>query len=308
MDIQHFEWGVSQAETGIRLDRFLATHLPTLSRRELAELIALKAVFVNGYPARKGQHLTQGDIVGAHLHTGLSPNPKLDLVVLFADEAFVAIDKPAGMPSLVLRHSETMTVANFLAARFPETLSVGSAQREAGLVHRLDTDTSGVLIAARTSAAYTHLRTQFNQRRVYKEYRAVVEGHFQPAGAFHFFLAPRGPHRRHMQVVHNTAAQEALATYVPLQSGADWTLVQIIIETGVRHQIRAHLSALGYPIWGDRLYGSHVQKDALHLHAHVIGFRHPVSTEPVRQIRIVSPLPQIFHAIRADELGREKVL
>ena len=308
MDIQHFEWSVSQAETGIRLDRFLATHLPTLSRRGLVELIALKTVFVNGYPARKGRHLTQGDIVGARLHTRLSPNPKLDLVVLFADEAFVAIDKPAGMPSLALRHSETMTVANFLAARFPETLSVSSTQREAGLVHRLDTDTSGVLIAARTSAAYTHLRTQFNQRRVYKEYRAVVEGHFQPTGAFYFFLAPRGPHRRHMQVVHDTAAQEARATYVPLQSGADWTLVQIIIETGVRHQIRAHLSALGYPIWGDRLYGSRVQKDALHLHAHAIGFRHPVSTERERQIHIVSPLPQIFHAIPADELGREKVL
>ncbi len=303
MDIQHFEWGVSKAETGIRLDRFLTARLPTLSRRELSELIALKTVFVNGYPARKGRHLTQGDIVRAQLPTRLSPNSRLDLAVLFADEACVAIDKPAGMPSLALRHSETMTVANFLAARFPETLSVGSAPREAGLVHRLDTDTSGVLLAARTSAAYTHLRTQFYQRHVYKEYRAVVEGHFQPTGAFRFFLAPRGPHRRHMQVVQDTTAQEARATYVPLQSGADWTLVQIIIETGVRHQIRTHLSALGYPIWGDRGYGSRVQKDALHLHAHVIGFRHPDSTE---QVRIVSPLPQIFHSIQADELGKEK--
>ncbi len=300
MDIQHFEWGVSQAETDIRLDRFLATRLPSLSRRELSELIALKTVFVNGYPARKGRRLTRGDIVGAHLHTGLAPNPKLDLAVLFADDAFVAIDKPAGMPSLALRHSETMTIANFLAARFPETLSVGSARREAGLLHRLDTDTSGVLIAARTSVAYTHLRTQFNQRSVYKEYRAVVEGHFQPTGAFRFFLAPRGPHRRQMQVVQNTAAQEARTTYVSLRSGADWTLVQIVIETGVRHQIRAHLSALGHPIWGDRLYGSRVQKDALHLHAHVIGFRHPISMQQVRQIRIVSPLPQIFRSLRAD--------
>ena len=304
MNGQQFEWGVSKTEAGIRLDRFLTARLPTLSRRELSELIALRTVFVNGCPARKGRHLTQGDTVRAHLHTILSPNPRLDLAVLFADEAFVAIDKPAGMPSLALRHAETMTVVNFLAARFPETLSVGSAQREAGLVHRLDTDTSGVLVAARTSNAYTDLRTQFNRRSVYKEYRAVVEGHFPHTDGFHFFLAPRGPHGRRMQVVQDAAAQEALATYVPLQSGADWTLVKIIIETGVRHQIRAHLSALGHPIWGDRVYGSHVQKDALHLHAHVIGFRHSVSTGQVRQIRIVSPLPAILHCTQPDELGK----
>ena len=308
MDIQQFEWSVSKAETGIRLDHFLTARLPTLSRRELSELIALKTVFVNGEPARKGRHLTQGDIVRAHLHTRLSPNPKLDLAVLFTDETLVAIDKPAGMPSLVLRHSETMTVANFLAARFPETLSVGSAQREAGLVHRLDTDTSGVLLAARTSAAYTHLRTQFYQRRVYKEYRAVVEGHFQPTGACRFFLAPRGPRGRRMQVVQDSSAQEALATYVPLQSGADWTLVQIVIKTGVRHQIRAHLSALGHPIWGDRGYGSRVQKDTLHLHAHIIACGHPDSTEQVHQVRVVSPLPRIFHCIQTDELGKGKAL
>ena len=300
VDIQQFEWGVSKAETGIRLDRFLTARLPTLSRRELSELIALKTVFVNGDPARKGRHLTQGDIVRAHLHTRLSPNPGLALAVLFADEAFVAIDKPAGMPSVALRHSETTTVANFLAARFPETLSVGSAQREAGLVHRLDTDTSGVLLAARTSAAYTYLRTQFYQRRVYKEYRAVVEGHFQTTGACRFFLAPRGPYRRHMQVVQDSSAQEALATYIPLQAGADWTLVQIVIKTGVRHQIRAHLSALGHPIWGDRRYGSRLRKDALHLHAHIIACGHPDSTEQGRQIRIVSPLPQIFDCIQTD--------
>ena len=285
------------------MDRFLTARLPALSRRELSELITLRIVFVNGYPARKGRHLTQGDIVRAHLHTRLSPNPGLDLAVLFADEAFVAVDKPAGMPSLALHYAETVTVANFLAARFPETLRVGSAQREAGLVHRLDTDTSGVLVAARTSTAYSHLRAQFNLRRVYKEYRAVVEGHFPPTAGFHFFLAPRGPHGRRMQVVQDAAAQEALATYVPLQSGADWTLVKIIIETGVRHQIRAHLSALGYPIWGDQVYGSHVRKDTLHLHAHVIGFRRTVSAG---QIRIVSPLPEIFHSIHPDEVEKGK--
>ena len=109
-----------------------------------------------------------------------------------------------------------------------------------------------------------------------------------------------------MQVVQDAGAQEAPATYLPLQSGADWTLVKIIIETGVRHQIRAHLSALGYPIWGDRVYGSHVQKDALHLHAHVIGFRHSVSTGQVRRIRIVSPLPEIFHCMPPEELGKGK--
>ena len=209
------------------------------------------------------------------------------------------------MPSLELRQAETMTVPNFLAAPFT-SLSAGSAQREAGFVHGLDTDMLDVLVAARATTAYTHLRTQFNQRSVYKEYRTGVQEHFPPTGGFHFFSLPEDQTASactSSKTQRHTKPSQPISRCSLEQTA---TLINIIIETGVRHQIRAGLSVLVYPLWRDRVYGSHVQKDAIHLHAHVMGFRHSVSTGRARQIRLVSPLPEIFHCMQPDKLGKGK--
>lgn len=288
---QRFEWQVPSQHNGARLDRFLVSLLPFCSRRELDESIARREILVNGRPARKGRLIQAGDRVTAHIHTRLEPAPTFDVPVLSEDPTYLALDKPAGVPSVAVRLSDTQTVANYLAAAFPECLAVESTGRDAGVVHRLDTATSGILLAARTAAAYAALRTQFSRGTVYKEYLVVVEGKCRIHGRVRFDLVPHGRRRHLMRVVSPGQGIAAITDYRPLRVEEDRTLLRVVIETGVRHQIRTHLASLGHPVWGDTLYGSRVESDRVLLHASVLGFDHPVTG---RRTRVCSPSPPTF--------------
>lgn len=288
---QRLEWQVPSRHNGVRLDRFLVSRLPFRSRRELDESIARREILVNGHPARKGRLIQAGDRVTAHIHTRLEPAPTLDVPVLSEDPTYLALDKPAGVPSVAVRLSDTLTVANYLAAAFPECLGVESTGRDAGIVHRLDTATSGVLLAARTAAAYAAFRAQFSRGAVYKEYLVVAEGKCRIQGRVRFDLAPHGRRRHLMRVVWPGQGTAAITDYRPLRFEADRTLLGVVIETGVRHQIRAHLASLGHPVWGDALYGSRGESARVLLHASVLGFDHPVTG---RRTRICSPPPPAF--------------
>ena len=288
---QRLEWDVPAAHNGTRLDRFLVSRLPFCSRRELDESIARCEILVNGRPARKGRLIQAGDQVTAHIHTRLEPAPTLVIPVLSEDPAYLVLDKPAGVPSVAVRLSDTCTVANYLAAAFPECLGVESTGRDAGIVHRLDTATSGILLAARTAAAYAAFRAQFSRGAVHKEYLVVVEGKCRIRGRIRFDLAPHGRRRHCMRVGSSGQGTAAITDYRPLRVEADCTLLRVVIETGVRHQIRAHLASLGHPVWGDSLYGSRVESDRVLLHASVLGFDHPVTG---RRTRVCSPSPPAF--------------
>ena len=297
------EWTVNLSEAGSRLDHFLRTHLAVCSRREIHAALTNHAVLLNNHPAHKSSRLKAGDVVSAAVHTQLCPNPLLCVSIISQDAAFVALDKPRGVPSVALTFSETHAVANYLAAAFPESVSAGSNPREAGLVHRLDTPTSGILLAARTTAAYQHIRSQLRQRSVYKEYVAVVEGDFRHSGDYEFNLAPQGQHRKRVCIVPIGSGQIALSHYQPLEQRADETLVRIVIRTGARHQIRAHLSALGHPVKGDMLYGSRSKQNGLLLHAHKMIFDHPETAE---RISLISAVPDEFHGADQKRLATQK--
>ena len=294
---QRLEWQVTAAQDGARLDRFLTSRLPFCSRRELDEDIARHEILVNGRPAAKGARVQTGDTVTACVHTRLEPSPALDISILSEDPTYLALDKPAGLPSVAVRLSDTQTVANYLAAAFPECLGVGSSGRDVGVLHRLDTVTSGVLLVARTAAVYAGLRAQFGRGSVYKEYLAVVEGQCRIRGRVRFDLAPHGRHRRLMRVVSPGRGSAAIAEYLPLRVEGGRTLLRVVIETGVRHQIRAHLASLGHPVWGDTLYGSRIESDRVLLHASVLGFDHPVTGH---RTRVCSPPPRGFDSAAAD--------
>jgi 23S rRNA pseudouridine1911/1915/1917 synthase len=218
--------------------------------------------------------------------------------VLYEDEAVLALDKPAGMPSHALRADETETVANFLLARYPDVAAVGKRPLEPGIVHRLDTETSGVLLVARTPAAYDALRQQFTERRVLKEYRAVVHGDIAQQGEIGTAIAHTRGHTR-MRVCRTAKepGRPALTRYRPLERYGSYTLLAVEIPTGVMHQIRVHLASIGHPVAGDRLYGGTVAADtpARHLlHAYRLGFTHP---ESGRHIEISSPVPADLRAL-----------
>jgi 23S rRNA pseudouridine1911/1915/1917 synthase len=286
--------------TGARLDRFVGDHCGPLTRRQTRAIIAAGAVRVNGRRAHKGDTLRAGDVVEVD-RDALAPavptgQPELAVPVLYEDAALIALDKPAGMPSVALAGSGLDTAANFLLGLAPETAAVGGTPFEAGLVHRLDTGTSGVLLAARNPTAWAALREQFRARRVGKRYIAVVEGAVMRAGAIADPIAhhPRRPRLmvvcRDAQQADDLAARAARTTYKPLARRGTATLLEVTIDAGVRHQIRVHLAALGHPVCGDTLYGAAPGARVM-LHAAALRVRHPSDG---RALTIESPLPDEF--------------
>ncbi len=288
------------ASEGIRLDRFLVEQTGVPSRRRAMAIIAAAAVQVNGRRARKGDLLHAGDVVEidpAALTAPLAvPEAELDLPVLYVDAALIAVDKPAGCPAVARDAADRGTAANFLVARAPETAAAGRTPLEAGLVHRLDTGTSGVLLAARDRAAWLNLRRQFAEQGVDKRYLAWVEGRVTAAGERHEPIAHHPRSARRMVVCsdpHRAVhwhARPALTRYRPLEVGRRASLLEVTIPSGVRHQIRVHLAAAGHPVWGDPLYGTQPAARLL-LHAARLAIRHPTDG---RWLSIESPAPPDF--------------
>jgi 23S rRNA pseudouridine1911/1915/1917 synthase len=283
-----------------RLDVFLARRLPGASRDRVRDLIASGGVRVNGRRLPKGAPLRAGDVVRVAdwsdpASAALTPIAALAIPILYEDADVLALNKPAGMPSHALRADETNTVANFLLARFPElrelARAVGKDDREPGLVHRLDTDTSGVLLVARTPPAYQDLRRQFAQRLVRKEYVALVDGIVAAPGVIDTSIAHDRRHRHRMQS-SRSRGRPALTRYRPLRALRTRTLLAVEIPTGVMHQIRVHLALVGHPVAGDRVYGGSPAPRHL-LHAERITFAHPTDG---RMVRVQSPLPPDFVA------------
>lgn len=286
--------------TQARLDAFLTRHVPGCSRRTVQRAIAAGAVRINGRRARKGQMVAAGDLIelpdDLNEPGTLPPNPQLAVPVLYEDAALVALDKPAGMPSHALRLTETATAANFLLARYPEMGTIGNSPREPGIVHRLDTDTSGVLLAARTQHAYAELRRQFSAHLVTKEYIALVLGDVSEPGTVDTPIGHDSHNRRKMRVGRGTGrARDARTSYRPLERFGHHTLLAVQMQTGVRHQIRVHLAAIGHPLAGDRLYAKATQPAAPRqlLHASRVRCVHPETGQP---IAISSPLAADFAA------------
>jgi 23S rRNA pseudouridine1911/1915/1917 synthase len=293
---------VVQAVDADRLDRFLALHWPGCSRKLARLAIDGGAVLVNGQRGRKGQSLQPGDTVLADrraLQSAPAAQPELAVPLLYEDAALIAVDKPAGMPALALRADDRDTIVNFLIARYPELAAIGGVF-EAGLAHRLDTATSGVLVAGRTEAAWQRLRAQFRRRAVGKLYIAVVQGRVRHRGTVSAPIAHRPRRPREMSVCGDRdraralRARPALTYYRRLRRRRDATLLAVRIPTGVRHQIRVHLASIGHPVLGDALYGDGAAAPRLMLHAARIAFAHPGDG---RRVIIRSRLPDDFQAV-----------
>jgi 23S rRNA pseudouridine1911/1915/1917 synthase len=227
-----------------------------VGRREIASMLARADVRVNGRHARKGTLLRRGDeVVIRSLPSPVPPPvPEGTLSILHVDDAVVVVDKPPGVPSTIGR-SCTPSVAALLLQRFPE-MAVIDSRRAAGLVHRLDAGTSGVLVAARSNHVHRQLRAAFTRKRVTKEYLAVVRGLIDAPGVLAQPLS-RHPRSRGRMVPARTAARAwpASTEFTPLHRGSDLTLVRLRMHTGVTHQLRVHMAMLGHPIVGDTRYG-----------------------------------------------------
>ena len=298
-------WIVPAGQRSIRLDAFVRRCLPHLSLGEAQKAIDERAFWVHERPGRKGDRLFAGDVLSfkgpQHL---LAPTPlpgwDLQVPIRYEDAFVMVVDKPAGMPTHGFSGRERKSLANFLIAVRPFLLCVGKSRWEPGLVHRLDRDTSGLVLVAKEQESFENLRSQFRCGLVIKKYWALVWGRMKSGQVLAYPLVRDPSDRKKMRVVRDEAGErihprrwKALTQMKVLGHAGGFSLLEVKIDTGVTHQIRAHLEAFGYPLVGDPLYdGSRIDPFSLgrqFLHAYCLGFRHPKSGE---ELIVESPLPE----------------
>jgi 23S rRNA pseudouridine1911/1915/1917 synthase len=302
---------VDPDHAGKRLDRFLVEKVPDLSRARVRALIEQGQVKVNGRRARKGDTVTAGatvEILAPPPPRDFSPMAETELPIVsrYESASIVVLEKPAGMPTHPLRPDETGTLANYIVARYPETSEIGFARREPGLLHRLDTDTSGLVMVARTPEAFESFRTASREGKVHKRYLALVEGRVASEARVDY---PLVPHRKdpkrveavtpHVRLRAGTRTHEAHTRYKPVRvyrdptHGREFTLVEVEVETAFRHQVRVHLSTVGHPLLGDALYRGPEVPAGLGLTRHFLHASELEFPDPSRDgtLRVQSPLP-----------------
>jgi 23S rRNA pseudouridine1911/1915/1917 synthase len=254
--------------SGIRLDKYLATRYPGLSRSVIQKLIRQNAVLVNGQSAKASQELHSGDTIQITFpqEKDSSPQPEpIPLKILYEDDDIIVLDKPAGLTVHPAPGHTSHTLVNALLAYHPEMSGLGDPERP-GIVHRLDKDTSGLMIVARHSSAQQYLIKQFKAHTVVKRYSVLVQGKLEPERGIIEAPIGRDPyHRKKMAVVEE--GRFARTTYTVKEYLGNYTLIEAVIETGRTHQIRVHLAAIGHPVAGDRVYGkkaSFVERQFVH--------------------------------------------
>lgn len=272
-------------DEGKRLDVYIANTEPELSRAQVKRLIAANRVDCAGQPAEPSTRVHAGAVITVTLPDATQPSLKaepLTTLLLHSDPDILVVDKPAGLVVHPGAGQPAGTLVNQLISRFPELLAVGDSLRP-GIVHRLDKDTSGVMVVARSPAAHAYLVEQFAARAVAKTYLALVEG--SPTVERGVIDAPVGRHpkrRTAMSVVRD--GKPATTHFTVLESLGRYTLLEVTPDTGRTHQIRVHLAAAGFPIVRDPQYGRKTALpglDRTFLHAHALGFVHPATRERV---------------------------
>jgi 23S rRNA pseudouridine1911/1915/1917 synthase len=248
---------VGDGEDGERLDRVVARHVK-LGRRKLAELFQRGAVRVGGRVVKKGLVARKGEEVMVRLAPLIVPEPALPLDVRLETKDVVVVDKPAGQPTAPARDGDAGTLAGALLARYPEMAGVGYRAREPGLLHRLDTGTSGLVVAARSARVFTVLRSGLGEGRIEKRYLAVVLASGMPeSGVIAARLEPDPSDGRRVVVTGEPgdAGAAHVTHYKTLRVEGQWALLEVLARHAYRHQVRVHLASLGNPIAGDALYG-----------------------------------------------------
>jgi 23S rRNA pseudouridine1911/1915/1917 synthase len=317
---------VPQQQKKDRLDKYLTQFLPDLTRSRIQKLIDEGLITVNGGTTKPSHQIISGEVIEVRIPppppSDLIPE-KIPLAVVYEDAHLIVIDKPAGLVVHPAYGHPSGTLANALLHHYQHLSQVGGESRP-GIVHRLDKDTSGLLVAAREDQTHAALSAQFKQKSTVREYVAVVWGHPEPSqGTISTFLT-RSPsdRRKIVATVSPTAGKWAVTHYQVTEKFRRHSLVRLRLETGRTHQIRAHLAHLGHPVFGDPIYGGRRNQatglkaedtrfilDLLQqfkrqaLHARVLGFVHPITQQ---LLHFESVLPEDMQ-ILIDSLRRDMI-
>ncbi len=299
---------VAAEQAGTRLDRLVHEHVPGISRAEAQRLVDAGLVTVDGTPRARSLRVQRGMAVriepaAAAPVAPAEAAPALAPRVLFEDDHLVVVDKPAGLTTHAAPGAPGASLASHLAAQ--GRAGGGEADRP-GIVHRLDRDTSGVLVVARDAATLARLGRLMRKRGIEREYVALVQG--RPPSRAGRIEAPigRDPANRTRRAIDGVGARPAVTHFALEEALPEHSLLAVRLETGRTHQIRVHLAAIGHPVLGDPVYGASSADDRglgrQALHARRIAFDHPVTGE---RIDVTAPLPgdleALVAALRAEQ-------
>ena len=315
-DVQHIEWTVSPKEAGGRFDLLLHAHLSHLSRSRVQALIRSGHARIGGNPARPHTSLKAGSTIRVDIPAPTPPLPQpesIPLDILHEDGDIIVINKPAGLVVHPAPGHNTGTLVNALLYHCHDLAGIGGEQRP-GIVHRLDKDTSGVMVVAKHDRAMAALTAAFREGTVTKTYAAVVVGRPDPPAGRIETLVGRSRHDRKKMAAQSLShtgksrlagpgGRRAVSHYRVEEPLGACTRVSVQIETGRTHQIRLHMAHIGCPVLGDRQYGHRSLPAALlaivpverqMLHAEHLAFPHPITRRPVD---LKAPLPPDFEAV-----------
>lgn len=321
---RHFRIQISEKDLGRRLDQFLSQTELNLSRSQAKKLIEERAILLNDQSTKPSAHMKAGDWV-----SGAIPKPKLlslkpeplPLHILYEDPSIIIIDKPAGMVVHPAKGNPSGTLVNALLYHCKDLSGINGVMRP-GIVHRLDKDTSGVMVIAKEDRAYHQLTKQFKNRTVEKIYLAIAYGKFSRDEGLIDVAIGRHPSQRKRMSIRAKKGRPSITQWKVMERFEDFTLLEISPRTGRTHQIRVHLSSMGHPLLGDPLYGrkgrpgsiqDSVLKESVKkmnrqaLHAHRLEFIHPRTGE---RIIFTSPMPEdmreVLEWLRLKKKAREK--
>lgn len=290
---------VENQEIGKRLDAFLSENIEGQSRSYIQKLIEQEDVLVKGKPSKSNYKLRLGDNVEVCI-----PDPiPLDVVaediqldIVYEDEDVIVLNKPQGMVVHPAHGNYTGTIVNALLSHCDNLSGINGVMRP-GIVHRIDKDTSGIIIIAKNNEAHVSLSEQLKEHTITRRYTALVEGVVKTDEGTIETMIGRNPRNRKEMAIVSKNGKRAVTHYTVLERFESYTLIEARLETGRTHQIRVHMAHIGHPIVGDPVYGFKKQKfhtEGQLLHARVLGFIHPRTGE-YREFE--APLPEYFTSI-----------
>lgn len=290
--MEQFSFVVSDQDSG-RLDKVVTNHYPDLTRSKIQNLIKQEQILVNQAPTTNRYKVSENDVIDVTL-----PNPvevsvkpeKMNLDIVFEDDDVIVVNKPQGMVVHPAPGHENGTLVNGLLDHAP--LATVNGELRPGIVHRIDKDTSGLLMVAKNDQAMLSLSAQLKAKTNQRKYLAIVHGNFkEEAGTINAPIGRSKKDRKKMAIVED--GRPAVTHFKVLERFTDYTLIECELETGRTHQIRVHLKYIGHPVAGDPLYGPRntLKGNGQFLHAKLLGFKHPRTGEEL--VFEVDP-PQIF--------------
>ncbi|NLL71332.1 MAG: RluA family pseudouridine synthase [Epulopiscium sp.] len=298
--METYTFNIDSQYENIRLDAFLAQQLPKYSRSFFQKLIAEEKILVNNQKTKNNYKLRLNDSIYVIVCCTQPPSitgENIPLNVLYEDQDLIVLNKPQNMVVHPAPGHTSGTLVNALLYHYGNNLSTLNGDLRPGIVHRIDKDTSGILIVAKNNTAHQKLAQQLKEHTMTRAYHAVVLNNIkEDEGTIDAFMARHPIHRKKRTVVSN-GGKKAVTHYKVLERFGKYTYIQALLETGRTHQIRVHMASIGHPILGDTMYSS--RSSPLHLkgqvlHAQKLGFIHPTTNQ---YMEFEAPLPFYFQEV-----------